>query len=283
MVSIYKTEKLFKTFAYKPMQKFIERPQIIEIQPSKIKYNSVDYAKIEPKKLPNFSAKEMVHKSHINDIKQETSSLSRETDFSPLEKDMMKEIKSGKIETAKVIDKNGNLVNDIEFIGDRYSVRISPECIFRDGVMDKFIDATYIHNHPFNAHLSSNDIYQMAMQKIKKMVACTSDGGYSLMRRLKPISEMNYNEFVNAAGRLNSEEIQQMKYLGKKRGLTDIQRMELLNKWRCKRFNDFAQEFGLEFKNNISPLKNTDSLEGNLFGLNFFEKIIDSLIIKFKS
>ena len=202
--------------------------------------------------------------------------------FSSLEKNIINKIKSGKIETAKVIDKNGNLVNDIKFIGDRYSVRISPECIFRDGIMDKFIDATYVHNHPFNAPLSSNDIYQMALLKLKKMVACTSDGGYSLMRRLKPISEMNYNEFVNAAGRLNSEEIQQMKYLGKKRGLTDIQRMELLNKWRYERFNAFADEFGLEFKSDISAIssKNSD-IDGNLFSVNPLQRLIDNIIIKF--
>ena len=202
--------------------------------------------------------------------------------FSSLEKNIINEIKSGKIETAKIIDKSGNLVKDLEFIGDRYSVRISPECIYKDGIMDKFIDATYIHNHPFNVPLSSNDIYQMAALKLKKMVACTSDGGYSLMQRLKPISEMNYDEFVIAAGRLNSEEIQQIKSLGKIRGLTDIQRMELLNKWRYERFNAFADEFGLKFKSDINAISSKNSnIDGNLFFVNPLQRLIDNIIIKY--
>ena len=126
--------------------------------------------------------------------------------FSSLEKNIINEIKGGKIESARVIDKSGNLVKDIEFIGDKYSVRISPECLLKDSVIEKFKDSTYIHNHPFNAPLSSNDIVQMAITKIKKMVACTSDGGYSIIERVKPISKMDYDNFVRACFKLNSEE-----------------------------------------------------------------------------
>ena len=73
---------------------------------------------------------------------------------------------------------------------------------------------------------------KIGLIKIKKMVACTSDGGYSIIERIKPISEMNYNEFINSAGKLQSEEVQKIKQLGKIRGITDSQRMEMLNNWR---------------------------------------------------
>lgn len=199
--------------------------------------------------------------------------------FSSLEKNIINKIKNGTIETARVIDKNGNLVNDIKFIGDKYSVRLSPEYIFREGALDKFVDATYIHNHPFNSPLSSNDIYQMALLKLKKMVACTSDGGYSIMQRLKPISEINYSAFVDAAGRLISEEMQKMKSLGKIRGITDIQRMEILNQWRYERYSVFCEEFGLEFKNNISAIDCKNGImDGNLFSVNPLQRLIDNII-----
>ena len=200
--------------------------------------------------------------------------------FSLLEKKIINEIKGGKIENARVIDKSGNLVKDIEFIGDKYSVRISPECMFKDGVIDKFVDATYIHNHPLNAPLSSNDIVTMALNKIKKMVACTSDGGYSVIERVKPFSEMNYNDFISASIKLNSEEMLQIKSLGKKRGITDIQRMNLLNKWRYERFKSFSDEFGLTFQNNIRPLNIQEHLEGNLFQVNPFQRLIDNIILR---
>ena len=200
--------------------------------------------------------------------------------FSSLESNIINEIKCGKIENARVIDKSGNLVKDIEFIGDKYGVRISPECLLKDGVLEKFVDATYIHNHPFNAPLSSNDIVVMALNKIKKMVACTSDGGYSIIERIKPISKMDYENFIRASFKLNSEEILQMKSLGKIRGITDMQRMELLNKWRYERFKSFSDEFGLTFQNNISTPNKQEHLTGNLFQVNYLQRLIDNIIIR---
>ncbi len=202
--------------------------------------------------------------------------------FSAPETDLINQIKGGQIENAKVIDKNGNLANNIKFIGDKYSVRISPECAFNDGVIDTFIDSTYIHNHPLNAPLSSNDLYQMAILKIKKMVACTADGGYSIMQRNKPISEMDYNAFIKAAESLNSEEIRQMKALSKIRGITDLQRMEMLNQWRYERFNAFADEFGLEFQNNINTINNKINPDCNIFSLNPIQRLVDNIIIKYR-
>ena len=200
--------------------------------------------------------------------------------FSSLEKNIINEIKGGKIERARVIDKSGNLVKDIEFIGDKYGVRISPECLLKDGVLEKFVDSTYIHNHPFNAPLSSNDIVVMALNKIKKMVTCTSNGGYSIIERVKPISKMDYDNFIKASFKLNSEEIFQIKSLGKIRGITDMQRMELLNKWRYERFKRFSDEFGLTFQNNIGPLNKQEHLEGNLFHVNYLQRLVDNIIIK---
>ena len=200
--------------------------------------------------------------------------------FSSLEKNIINEIKGGKIERARVIDKSGNLVKDIEFIGDKYGVRISPECLLKDGVLEKFVDSTYIHNHPFNAPLSSNDIVVMALNKIKKMVTCTSNGGYSIIERVKPISKMDYDNFIKASFKLNSEEIFQIKSLGKIRGITDMQRMELLNKWRYERFKRFSDEFGLTFQNNIGPLNKQEHLEGNLFQVNYLQRLVDNIIIK---
>ncbi len=113
------------------------------------------------------------------------------------------------------------------------------------------------------------------------MVACTSDGGYSIMERKFPLSDMKYDKFVAGATKLVSEEIRQMKSLGKIRGITDVQRMELLNKWRYKKFGAFADEFGLVFKNNISKLTGESRLEGNLFSVNPFQRFIDNIIIKY--
>ncbi len=203
--------------------------------------------------------------------------------FSSLEIKLINEIKGCKIENARVIDKSGNLAKDIEFIGDKYSIRLSPECAFKEGAMDKFVDSIYIHNHPLNAPLSSNDIYQMATLKIKKMVACTPDGGYSVMERIKPISEMNYSELINNAGKLISEEIQKMKQLGKIRGITDLQRMEMLNSWRYERFGSFAKEFGLEFKNSIKSSNSQEYLEGNIFRVNPLNRLIDNLIVRYRN
>ena len=201
--------------------------------------------------------------------------------FSKLETDLINMIKSGKVEDVKVIDKNGVYANNLKFIGDKYGVRLSPEQLFDEKVAGIFEDATYIHNHPLNAPLSSNDIFNMAIQKIKKMVACTSDGGYSIMERKFPLSDMKYDKFVAGATNLMSEEIRQMKSLGKIRGITDVQRMELLNKWRYKRFGAFADEFNLVFKNNISKLNSESSLDGNLFSVNPLQRLIDNIIIKY--
>ncbi|MEE3349558.1 MAG: hypothetical protein VZR09_05915 [Candidatus Gastranaerophilaceae bacterium] len=200
--------------------------------------------------------------------------------FSKLEADLINLLKSGKVEDVRVIDKNGVLAENLKFIGDKYSVRLSPEQLFDEKIMGIFEDSTYIHNHPLNAPLSSNDIFNMAVQKIKKMIACTSDGGYSIMERKATLSGMNYNKFIDGAAKLVSEEIRQMKSLGKIRGITDIQRMELLNKWRYKRFGDFAGEFGLVFKSKINAL-NESSLEGNLFSVNPLQRFIDNVIIKY--
>ena len=54
--------------------------------------------------------------------------------------------------------------------------------------------------------------------------------------------------------------------------------MELLNKWRYKRFGDFAGEFGLVFKSKINAL-NESSLEGNLFSVNPLQRFIDNVIM----
>lgn len=122
----------------------------------------------------------------------------------------------------------------------------------------------------------------MAILKIKKMIACTADGGYSIMEKTQPMSEKICEKFIKRAFALQSEEIYQIKQLGKKRGITDVQRMQLLNKWRYEKFNDIAQEFGLEFRNHITPTDKSSGTDYNFFGVNPLEKLIDSLIIKLK-
>jgi hypothetical protein len=203
--------------------------------------------------------------------------------FTSLEKEIIDKIKSSKREEATVIDKKGNIAKDLIFIGDKTSVRLFPLLLFDDNAMAKFKDSTFIHNHTSNTPLSSADINSMASLKIKKIIACTPNGGFSIMERKVPIEDMNYSYFRDKTDHLVQEEIKEMKALGKTRGITNLQRFELLHKWREERFKTFADEFGLEFKNNISAIDNTDAVNSNIFSVGPIKSLIDNIIIKYRA
>ena len=58
--------------------------------------------------------------------------------------------------------------------------------------------------------------------------------------------------------------------------------MEMLNQWRYERFNAFADEFGLEFQNNINTINNKINPDCNIFFLNPIQRLIDNIIIKYR-
>ncbi len=203
--------------------------------------------------------------------------------FTSLEKEIIDKIKLNKTEHATIIDKNGNIAEDLNFIGNKNNVFLFPAILFDDNAMAKFKDSTFIHNHTSDISLSSTDINSMVSLKIKKIIACTPSGGYSIMERKIPIEKMDYEKFTDSTKKLVAKEIAEIKSLGKIRGITNLQRLELLNKWRESRFKSFADEFGLEFKNNVSTMNNKNNRDSNIFSVGPIRKLVDNIIIKYRS
>ncbi len=268
MVSVNGTKRVINLLVLSPKQFCTTKPNVIQMYAEDVA-TKLKYA-------PKF-------RGDIINLSGEALSKTKEQRniFSRLEQDLIDQIKLGEIEDGRIIDKNGNFVENIKFIGTKYGCIMDTQHLLDLDLYTNLNlnDATFIHNHPMNAPLSTDDIYYMAKNKLKKIIACTSDGGYSIMERKVPVSEMNYSKFIDNAKKLNSEEIRQMGSLGKIMGITDIQRLELLNKWRYEKFGALAKEFGLEFKNNISPLNKESNLEGNLFSVNPIQRLIDRIII----
>ncbi|MDR1326988.1 MAG: hypothetical protein LBJ74_01125, partial [Heliobacteriaceae bacterium] len=180
-------------------------------------------------------------------------------------------------------DKNGVLATDLKFIGDKNSIRLDPEMIFKPEIVEKMVDSTYIHNHPFNMPLSSNDIVQMAGFNIKKMLACTRNGGYSFLERTGTLTNEQHQLFHNKAFKLLSKEISKIKQLSKTRGMTDIERLNQLQDWRYQEFGKIAKEFNLRFENNIDRLTHLDDIPSGIFRINPFSRLIDNILVSCKN
>lgn len=237
---------------------------------------------LQTKPVQNYKTEGLKYLPISDAVNFSRENIIKDNIFSKLEKEIINKIKFGKTEDARVIDKNGNLAKEIFFIGNKYSVRLFPAMLYDENAMVKFNDSTFIHNHIYNASLSSSDIYSMALLKIKKMVACTSDGSYSIIERKLPITEMNYKEFTDEAGDLVVKEILEMEILGNIRGITNTQRLKMLNQWREAKIQTFADKYSLEFKNNINELDDNIPINDNLFFIGPIKRLIDNIIIRCK-
>lgn len=206
--------------------------------------------------------------------------------FTPLEQDLMDSIRHSKVENAHIIDENGVHLKEIKFIGDETSTRIDSEMFLRPDfheLASRMKNASFIHNHTFKAPLSPDDFYYMALNKYKKMIACSPDDCYSFLERTDNWGKKKHELFKKVSHNLIQDEEAEIKRLAYIRGITDIERMNRLSDWRYERFGKVANDFGLKFESKMDKLTELDSIPANAFRLNPVQRFIDKMILFKKS
>lgn len=198
--------------------------------------------------------------------------------FTQLELELMKRLRSLKLEDARVINKNGILLDDIKFINDKYSVKFDPS-IPKELLLKRIENSTFIHNHTYKTSLSSKDFYFMANISLKKIIATTPDGGYSVLKKIGSWNRDQRIDFRSACCDLINKEYTKQLELKSIRGITNPERLNRFNEWKSKEFGKLANEFGLKFENKIERVTELDYTPNELFKINPIQNFIDKALI----
>lgn len=205
--------------------------------------------------------------------------------FTKLEQELMNEVreysKEKLVETAKIIDKKGALINNLKTIESEYFVTLIDNKDFKIfghkpkndtvqllGKLLKGIKSMYkgtmIHSHIINGPLSSQDLKPFIFLNMKKVLATTPDGYFSYIGKQKHSNILvNIRRTAKARKQLGSQQTQKAIELGLITKTKEYPFLELNHKngtpeqlkeysdFSIKLLQDFANKFGFEFKHNF--------------------------------
>ena len=116
--------------------------------------------------------------------------------FNRLEQNTIKKLieysKNKRVEASRVLKSNQDITDKFIIFEDKYNCRLIPKgeklpcentncpIFFHSKAKMLLRDSTYIHYHPRTLPLSIGDIYTAVMNRIKKIVAVTAEGTYSV-------------------------------------------------------------------------------------------------------
>lgn len=225
--------------------------------------------KIISKILTTFQSKPLNKKATTPFFRKEVEQDCLELSTQALEKKLINEVwqygNKHNLETAKIIDKNGKLLN---MTMEETPLGINfPNQSFLD-MFFAFENSNFIHNHTFELPLSFVDINTLLNMQIHKMTAVTPKGKISSlvfpknkMIRIEDgvvVSPKNSFEMSTDVAKLSNEEINYLKHLklfdeNEQKFLSNFRSapediIKKLYNWRNSKIQDFADKFGLEYK-----------------------------------
>lgn len=125
--------------------------------------------------------------------------------LSKLEQEVMNSLRELKVESARIICENGELAEDLKYVGTETKCRLETELSDAE-LLAKTKNSICIHNHPGNdCMLSANDIMVMSACKYRKMVVCTPKGDYCYLERPLVMTPEQEEAFDYAARMLKQD------------------------------------------------------------------------------
>lgn len=165
--------------------------------------------------------------------------------LSKLEQEVMNSLRKLKVESARIISENGELVEDLKYVGTKTRCELQTK-LSTEELLAKTKNAICIHNHPENdCMLSTNDIVVMSACKYRKMVVCTPKGDYCYLERPLVITPEQEEAFDYAARKLKHDAEAKLSELKSKK-LSDKKMKQQYQDWMDNVLCNLARN--LEFK-----------------------------------
>lgn len=175
------------------------------------------------------------------------------------------------VETARIIDENGNIIN-LAMKESTRGVYLANESFL--SLFLKVENTTLIHNHNVELPLSFTDINSLLCFQLSKITATTPSGKFSSMIfPADKMMRMEDGELINPKGmnniyddieKLSIEEIELLKVLKifhedekimvSKLNNAPNEVIQQLAQWRNIKIQELADKYGLEYKHNFNML-----------------------------
>jgi len=124
-------------------------------------------------------------------------SVGLETKMGRTFSEIMPEIRHLKYEKAFFVDEEGEIVAKSKPLNDLLCVFPEENLKIVSEKTKKGVNVGMLHNHPYEAPLSSLDVALFHDQRLSTIMATTPSGGFYSLSRLKPLNEINWESALN--------------------------------------------------------------------------------------